>query len=190
MRRALISWSGGKDSAWALRLARESGIQPAALLTSFNETSDQIPIHDVPMAWIQRHSEVLGIPLRTVPLPWPCSNEEYLRRFHAAWDAAAREGIDTIVFGDIHLEDIRAFREQALEGTGLTPLFPLWGCDSAHLARDIIAAGIDATVTAVDERRLTREYIGRHFDASFLAGLTPDVDPCGENGEFHTAVWL
>jgi uncharacterized protein (TIGR00290 family) len=190
MPRALISWSGGKDSAWALRLARESGIEPVALLTSYNAASDEIPIHNVPMAWIQRHSETLGIPLRTVPLPWPCNNDEYLWRMGEAWDAAASEGIDSIVFGDIHLADIRAFREKALGGFGLTPLFPLWGCDSLQLARDIIAAGIDATVTAVDERHLTRDYIGRRFDTSFLAGLPANVDPCGENGEFHTVVWL
>jgi uncharacterized protein (TIGR00290 family) len=188
--RALISWSGGKDSAWALRLARESGIEPAALLTSYNEATGQIPIHDVPMARIQRHAEVLGLPLRAVPLPWPCDNEEYLRRMGAAWDAAVGEGIDTIVFGDIHLADIREFREKALAGTGLTPVFPLWGCDSAQLAHDIIAAGIAATVTAVDERHLTRAAIGRSFDASFLADLPPHVDPCGENGEFHTVVWI
>jgi diphthamide synthase (EF-2-diphthine--ammonia ligase) len=132
----------------------------------------------------------LGIPLRAVPLPWPCSNDEYLGCVGAAWDAASREGIDTIVFGDIHLTDIRGFREKALEGTGLTPLFPLWGFDSAQLARDIIAAGIEATVTAVDERHLTRDFVGRRFDASFLGALPPHVDPCGENGEFHTLVHL
>ena len=190
MHRALISWSGGKDSAWALRLAREAGIEPVALLTTYNETSANIPIHDVPLAWIQRHSETLGIPLRTVPLPWPCGNDEYLRRVSVALASAVRDGMDTIVFGDIHLADIRAFREKALAGSGLTPLFPLWGSDSAHLAHDMIAAGIHATVTAVDDSRLGQENVGRRFDTAFLAGLPPDVDPCGENGEFHTAVWL
>ena len=111
MSRALISWSGGKDSAWASRLARELGIEPVALLTSFSEASGEIPIHNVPMSLIQRHSEILRLPLRTVPLPWPCNNEEYLQRLTTAWQAAAREGIDTIVFGDIHLADIRDFRE-------------------------------------------------------------------------------
>jgi uncharacterized protein (TIGR00290 family) len=190
MRRALISWSGGKDSAWALRRARESGLEPAALLTSYSEASGEIPIHNVPLAWIERHSQVLGIPLRTVPLPWPCGNEEYLRRMSAAWEDAARDGVDTIVFGDIHLADIRAFREQALATSGLTPVFPMWGCDSAQLAQDIISAGIRATVTAVDERHLSHDFVGRPFDLPFLSDLPPDVDPCGENGEFHTAVWL
>src|ERR1700758_3585269 len=114
MSRALISWSGGKDSAWALRCARESGVEPVALLTSFTESSGLIPIHDVPLEWIRRHSEILGIPLRTVPLPWPCPNEEYLKRMSEAWSAAVSDGMEAIVFGDIHLADIRAFREKAL----------------------------------------------------------------------------
>jgi uncharacterized protein (TIGR00290 family) len=190
VKRALISWSGGKDSAWALRLAREAGIEPVALLTSYNEASDEIPIHNVPMAWIRRHAEILGIPLRAVPLPYKCGNDEYLKRMAAKWDVAAREGIDSIVFGDIHLADIRAFREGALAGTGLTPLFPLWGCESGQLARDIIASGINATVTAVDEGRLAVGNVGRRFDAEFVAELPAGVDACGENGEFHTVVWL
>jgi uncharacterized protein (TIGR00290 family) len=190
MPRAVISWSGGKDSAFALRLARESGIEPAALLTSYNELSREIPIHNVPMSAIERHAEVLGLPLRKVPLPWPCSNDEYLKRMGAAWEAVSGEGIDSIVFGDIHLADIRAFREKALAASGLTPVFPLWGYNSTDLARDIIASGIDATITAVDDRRLARAYIGRKFDAPFVASLPPGVDPCGENGEFHTVVWL
>jgi uncharacterized protein (TIGR00290 family) len=190
MQRALVSWSGGKDSAFALRRARASGVEPAALLTTYNEASDQIPIHDVPMEWIRRHAEVLGIPLRTVALPWPCTNAEYLSRVGSALTAAAGEGIDSIVFGDIHLSEIREFREKALAGTGLAPLFPLWGSDSAQLARDIIAAGIHATVTAVDESRLDRQLVGRRFDDALLAEFPPHVDPCGENGEFHTVVWL
>ncbi|HEY3835478.1 MAG TPA: ATP-binding protein [Bryobacteraceae bacterium] len=189
--RALISWSGGKDSAFALRRARESGVEPVALLTSFNEATDQIPIHDIPMSWIRRHAEMLGLPLRTVPLPWPCSNDEYLGRMRAVWGAAAAEmGADCIVFGDIHLEDIREFRERGLAGSGLTPIFPLWGYRSMKLAADIISAGINATIASVDERRLARELVGRRFDAGFVADLPADVDPCGENGEFHTAVWL
>ena len=143
------------------------------------------------MAWIRRHAENLNLPLHVVPLPWPCSNEEYLRRMGAAWnDAAVQLAADCIVFGDIHLEDIRAFRESALAGSRLAPVFPLWGCDSRHLAMDIIAAGIHATIASVDERHLSRESVGRRFDATFLASLPPGVDPCGENGEFHTAVWL
>jgi len=188
--RALISWSGGKDSAWALRCARELGVEPALLLTSYDEASGLIPIHEVPMSWIERHSSVLGIPLRKVPLPWPCGNDEYLQRMGDAWKEAAVSGIDCIVFGDIHLADIRAFRESALAGTGLTPLFPLWGVDSQDLANDIVRSGMNVTVTAVDERRLSREWVGRRFDTAFLEAMPPTVDPCGENGEFHTAVWL
>ena len=190
MSRALISWSGGKDSVWALRLARESGLQPGALLTSYSEASGEIPIHNVAMSSIEGHSEILGLPLRTVPLPWPCNNEEYVRRMTAAWQAAALDGFDSIVFGDIHLADIRDFREKALAGTGLKPVFPLWGINPAQLAQDIIAGGINATISAVDERHLSRDYVGQRYDLSFLAALPPHVDPCGENGEFHTVVHL
>ena len=174
----------------ALLRARESGIEPVVLLTTYNEGNDRIPIHEVPMEQIRHHSEVLGIRLRTVALPWPCSNVEYLARVGAALAEAAGEGIQNIVFGDIHLAEIRAFREQALAGTGLTPLFPLWGMEPAKLARDIIAAGIDATVSAVDETRLDRKFVGRRFDETLLGQLPAGVDPCGENGEFHTVVRL
>jgi diphthamide synthase (EF-2-diphthine--ammonia ligase) len=142
------------------------------------------------MPLIRAQAERLGLPLRTVPLPWPCKNEEYLRRLGQAFQSAVCEGIDTIVFGDIHLADIRAFREQSLTGTGLTPVFPLWGSDPAQLATEIIAAGISATVTAVDERLLPNSLIGRRYDHEFLAALPPSIDPCGEKGEFHTVVWL
>jgi len=189
-RRALISWSGGKDSAWALRKAQASGIEPVALLTTYNEATSHIPIHQVPMPLIQAQAERLGLPLRTVPLPWPCKNEEYLRRLGQAFQSAVCEGIDTVVFGDIHLADIRVFREQSLAGTGLTPVFPLWGSDSAQLATEIIAAGISATITAVDERLLPTSLIGRRYDHDFLGILPPSIDPCGEKGEFHTVVWL
>ena len=189
--RALISWSGGKDSAFALRRARESGVEPVALLTSFNQATDQIPIHDIPMSWIRRHADILGLPLRTVPLPWPCPNDEYLCRMQSAWsDAALELGADSIVFGDIHLQDIRDFRERGLAGSGLDPVFPLWGYASSQLAAEIIAAGINATIASVDEKRLSPELVGRRFDSEFVAALPPGIDPCGENGEFHTAVWL
>jgi diphthamide synthase (EF-2-diphthine--ammonia ligase) len=160
------------------------------LVTSFDEASGQIPIHNVAMTSIRAHAGALGIPLRTVPLPWPCGNQEYRRRWRLLWDAAVREGIDSIVFGDIHLADIRAFREESLQGIGLTPVFPLWGCNPQQLAQEIIAAGIAATVTAVDEKVLSQSFVGRLFDAAFLADLPEHVDPCGENGEFHTVVHL
>ena len=139
---------------------------------------------------IRRHAEALGIPLRVVPLPWPCSNEEYLARWGAVWQAAAGEGISAAVFGDIHLTDIRTFRENALSGTGVSPIFPLWGRESRELAHDMIAGGVHATVTAVDESRLNRGLIGRRFDEGFVAELPEGIDACGENGEFHTVVHL
>ena len=173
----------------ALRRARESGVEPVALLTTYNEATAQVPIHQVPLELIVRQAEVSKLPLRSVALPWPCPNAEYLHRVRAEWQAAASDGMDSVVFGDIHLADIRAFREGALDGTGLAPIFPLWGSDSRELAREIVAAGIHATITAVD-KRLPQSFIGRRYDAAFLDDLPPDVDPCGENGEFHTVVWL
>jgi len=142
------------------------------------------------MEAVRRHSEVLGIPLRVVPLPWPCTNEEYLRRWGSVWAEAGREGIEAVVFGDIHLAEIRAFREAALAGSGLAPTFPLWGRKSDELAHEMIAAGVRARVTAVDESRLAREWIGRDFDLRFIDELPAEIDACGENGEFHTLVEL
>jgi uncharacterized protein (TIGR00290 family) len=160
------------------------------LLTSFDEATGNIPIHGVSMEVIHRHAEALRVPLRTIPLPWPCPNEVYVSRWRAAWDDAAREGIESIVFGDIYLSDVREFRERALAGTGLSPVFPLWGRDPGELANQIIVGGVRAVITAVDEERLGREWIGRRFDAKFLCELPPAIDPCGENGEFHTVVEL
>ncbi|BDG05794.1 adenine nucleotide alpha hydrolase [Anaeromyxobacter oryzae] len=185
--RALVAWSSGKDSAWALHLARAAGEHEiVGLLTTVTETFDRVAMHAVRRTLLARQADAAGLPLREVRIPWPCSNERYEAEMAAAVAAARAEGVTRVIFGDLFLEDIRAYRERQLAGTGLAPVFPLWGRDTALLAREMIAGGLEAILTCVDPRRVDRGLAGRRFDAALLAALPPGVDPCGENGEFHT----
>ena len=183
MKRALVSWSGGKDAAWALHRSR-SEFEIVALLTTVAESDELVPIHNVPHQRIAAQAGALGIPLWTVRLPQPCPNTEYAARLQPVWDKATAEGIDTVIFGDLFLADIRAWRENLLATTGLQPVFPLWLEPTAALAREMIAGGLRAVVCAASDPAL----IGRDFNESLLASLPLSVDPCGENGEFHTFV--
>ncbi|MCC7177088.1 MAG: adenine nucleotide alpha hydrolase [Acidobacteria bacterium] len=184
----LLSWSSGKDCAWALHVLNQQ--HPGTvrgLLTTTNEAFDRVAMHGVRRALVEAQALSAGLPLHVVPLPWPCSNEEYERRMTAAVRRAVAEGFTHVAFGDLFLEDVRRYREERLAGTGLAPLFPLWKAGgTADLAREMIAAGLQARVTCVDPRTLDRSFAGRRFDAAFLADLPAAVDPCGENGEFHT----
>ncbi|MGE3888474.1 MAG: ATP-binding protein [Vicinamibacterales bacterium] len=186
--KVLLSWSSGKDCAWALHVLNQQ--HPGAvrgLLTTTNEAFDRVAMHGVRRALVEAQAASAGLPLHVVPLPWPCSNEEYDRRMAAAVRHAVAEGFTHVAFGDLFLEDVRRYREERLAGTGLAPLFPLWKArGTADLAREMIAAGLEAHVTCVDPRALDRSFAGRRFDAAFLADLPATVDPCGENGEFHT----
>jgi uncharacterized protein (TIGR00290 family) len=185
----LISWSSGKDSAWMLHLLRGGGQgEPAALLTTINAPADRVAMHGVRRDVLQAQAEAAGLPLWTVPLPYPCSNEEYERLMAEVIARAAREGFTHVAFGDLFLEDVRAYREQRLQGTGLSPLFPLWKRDTAALAREMLDGGLEARLTCVDPRVVDRSLAGRLFDRSLLEALPPGVDPCGERGEFHTCV--
>ncbi|MGH9315106.1 MAG: ATP-binding protein [Vicinamibacterales bacterium] len=185
----LLSWSSGKDSAWMLHVLRQQGgLDGAALLTTINETADRVAMHGVRRALLQAQAKAAGLPLHVIPLPHPCPNDVYEARMRAAVEQAVADGFAYAAFGDLFLEDVRAYRERHLAGTGLTPLFPLWGRDTAALAREIVGAGVKATVTCVDPRALDRRFAGRAFDAALLAELPPGVDPCGERGEFHTVV--
>jgi uncharacterized protein (TIGR00290 family) len=183
VKRALVSWSGGKDAAWSLYKTRGE-FEIAALVTTVAERDEVVPIHNIPQSRIAAQAEALGIPLWTVLLPQPCSNVEYAARLEPIWSRAVSVGVDTVIFGDLFLADIREWREKLLADTKLTPLFPLWMQPTDELAREMIRGGLRAVVCAAGDSLL----IGREFDESLLGALPESVDPCGENGEFHTFV--
>jgi uncharacterized protein (TIGR00290 family) len=187
MKKILLSWSGGKDSAWALHVLRQSGeFEVAGLLTTVNETFNRVAIHGFREELLERQSEAAGLPLWKVPLPFPCSNEEYEARMAVVCDRAVREGFTRIAFGDLFLEEIRAYRVAKLAGTGLEPVFPIWGIPTDELAAEMMAGGLRARLTCVDPRKVPAEFAGREWDAELLKELPAGVDPCGENGEFHS----
>ena len=187
MKKILISWSGGKDSAWALHLLRLAGeFEVGGLLTTVNEKFRRVAIHGFREELLERQAEMAGLPLRKVDLPFPCSNEEYEARMGAACTQAVKEGFEGVAFGDLFLEDIRAYRVAKLAGTGLEPLFPVWGIPTDRLAAEMMAAGLRARLTCVDPRKVPAEFAGREWDGQLLRELPPGVDPCGENGEFHS----
>ena len=188
--RALLSWSSGKDSAWALHLLRERGeVEVVGLLTTFNQEFARVAMHGVRDQLVREQARAVGLPLHPVQLPWPCPNEAYEEAMAQALAGARGEGITHIAFGDLFLEDVRAYREERMAGAGMTPLFPVWGLDTAQLAREMLASGTRATIVCVDPKQLDRRFCGRAFDASLLRELPDGVDPCGERGEFHTFVW-
>jgi uncharacterized protein (TIGR00290 family) len=190
MKKILLSWSSGKDSVWALHLLRQQpDIEVAALLTSFNSAADRVAMHAVPRALVDTQASRTGIPQWSVDLPWPCSNAQYEERMRGVCQRALAEGITAIAFGDLFLQDIRDYRERQLQGTGLEPLFPVWEIPTTKLARDMIAAGVKAKITCVDPAQVDRAFAGCDFDQALLDSLPPGVDPCGENGEFHTFVY-
>lgn len=190
MKHVLLSWSSGKDSAWTLHVLRQrADVEVTALLTTFNSAADRVAMHAVRRDLVRAQAERAHLPLWEVELPWPCSNEEYESRMRAVCDRALANGIDAVAFGDLFLDDIRAYRERQLAGTGLEPIFPIWGLPTAALAREMIAAGVKARLTCVDPARVSRTFAGRDFDSTLLADLPPSADPCGENGEFHTFVY-
>lgn len=185
----LVSWSSGKDSAWMLHVLRAEGIgTPAALLTTINEAADRVAMHAVRSEVLRAQAAAAGLPLRTVPIPFPCPNEIYEERMAAACRAAIEDGFTHVAFGDLFLEDVRRYREERLAGSGLTPIFPLWNRPTAALAREMIAGGLEARITCVDPRAIPASFAGRSFDAELLEDLPGTADPCGERGEFHTCV--
>jgi uncharacterized protein (TIGR00290 family) len=190
MKQVLLSWSSGKDSAWALHmLSQRKDLRIAALLTTFNSAMDRVAMHAVRRSLVEAQAVRIGLPLWPVELPWPCSNSDYEEIMYRVCRRARTEGIEAMAFGDLFLRDIRFYRERQLEGTGIEPLFPVWEIPTAKLARDMIAAGVKAKITCVDPGKLNRSFAGRDFDLAFLESLPKTVDPCGENGEFHTFVY-
>jgi uncharacterized protein (TIGR00290 family) len=185
--KAWLAWSSGKDSAWSLRKVRQSGeCEIVALVTTVNCTHKRVAMHAVRESLLEAQAAAAGLPLVKVPIPSPCPNEVYEQAMGEAMARARSEGVWHVVFGDLFLEDIRAYREKQLSSCGMTPVFPLWLQDTRRLAEEMLAGGLSAYLTCVDPRKLGREFAGRRFDASLLADLPKQVDPCGENGEFHT----
>ncbi len=186
---AWMSWSSGKDSALALHHARLSGaVDVVGLLTTVNAASQRVAMHGVRRALLEAQAAALELPLHVVELPWPCSNEVYEQRMAVAVRSALEAGVEVMVFGDLFLEDVRRYREQALAGTGLSPLFPLWERATPAVARELLQLGVRAVVSCVDTGQAPAELGGRWYDETLLADLPADADPCGENGEFHTVV--
>lgn len=185
--RLLLSWSSGKDSAWTLhRLRYENRFEIAGLVTTVNETYGRVAMHAVREPLLAAQAQAAELPLWRVPLPHPCPNADYERIMRELIGRARAAGVTHMAFGDLFLADVRAYRERQLDGTGIAPVFPLWASDTATLAREMLHGGLRALLTCVDPRRLTRDFAGRAFDERLLAALPPTVDPCGENGEFHT----
>ena len=190
MKRVLLSWSSGKDSAWSLQVLRQDPrLEVVGLLTTLNEAFDRVAMHAVRRNLLEAQAEAAGLPLQAIPIPWPCSNAQYERIMADVCALARQAGVEAVAFGDLFLRDIRVYREQQLSGTGLEPLFPLWNLDTRDLARNMIAGGLRAKLTCVDPKRLAPAFAGRDFDQQFLDDLRAGVGPCGENGEFHSFVY-
>ena len=216
MKKILLSWSSGKDSAWTLHVLRQRGeYDIVGLLTTVNAAADRVAMHGVRRELLEAQASAAGLPRWILPLPWPCSNDDYERVMRSAVDRAVGEGIYGIAFGDLFLEDVRTYRERQLAGTGLKPIFPIWGMDTAGLAREMISSGLRARLTCVDTQALPASFAGREFDEQLLADLdritaidlrveappkgastmprdtsissgVQENDKCGERGEFHT----
>lgn len=189
-KKAWLSWSSGKDSAWSLEVVRRQGeFDVKALLTTVNAEHQRVAMHAVRESLLRAQAERTSLPLVTVPIPNPCPNGAYEEAMAAAVRKARDTGITHIVFGDLFLEDIRRYREEKLAGTGITPVFPLWGLNTSQLAQDMVEGGLRALLTCIDPRKLDPSFAGRRFDAELLADLPMEIDPCGENGEFHTLAY-
>jgi len=187
--KALIAWSSGKDSAWALHEVRRTGdYDVVGALTTVTEGTRRVGMHNVREEILRAQHAAAGLPAVIVPIPWPCPNEVYEARMAAALDDAKRAGVTDVIFGDLFLEDIRAYRESRLAGTGITPVFPLWRRPTGALAREMIDAGLETWLICVDLKQLPPSFAGRRFDHTLLGALPAGADPCGENGEFHTCV--
>lgn len=187
--KALVSWSSGKDCAYALHVARQTReLEVIGLLTTFAEDEQRVSMHGVRRALVEKQARSLALPLYAIELPNPCPNPIYAQRMGAFVEQIRREGVERVVFGDLFLEDVRDYRERQLAGTDIEPEFPLWGRDTRTLASEMLSAGIVATLACVDTRKLPRELAGRRWDSFLLRELPEGVDPCGEHGEFHTFV--
>ncbi|MGA8542082.1 MAG: ATP-binding protein [Thermoplasmata archaeon] len=187
--RAVVSWSSGKDSAFSLHEVRRAGaLDVVGLLTTVTETYGRVSMHGVRESILEAQAEAAGLPLYKVAIPSPCPNEVYEQAMGTMLGRLRTDGVSRVVFGDLFLEDVRAYREEKLRGTGVEPVFPLWGRPTRALAEEMIDAGLRATIVALDPRHLPAKFAGRAFDRQLLAEFPDGTDPCGERGEFHTCV--
>lgn len=190
MPEAWLAWSSGKDSAWALHVARQQGeVDIAGLMTTITRPYERVSMHAVREELLDLQAEAVGLPLHKAYIPAPCSNEEYAEVMRKSMEQAKAEGVKGVVFGDLFLGDVRRYREENLAQVGMMAHFPLWGSDTKALAREMIEAGVKAVVTCVDPRKIPRELAGAEFGAEFVSALPADADPLGENGEFHTFIY-
>jgi uncharacterized protein (TIGR00290 family) len=188
--RALLSWSSGKDSAYALSVLRDANeLDVVGLVTTLNADAGRVAMHAVRERLLDLQASAVGLPVWKVAIPSPCSNEEYDAAMTEVVERAVRERITHMAYGDLFLADIRTYREDRLAGTGISPVFPLWGRDTSALAREMVAAGVRAVLTCVDPAQLDASFAGQSFDGNLLARLPSSCDPCGERGEFHTFAW-
>jgi uncharacterized protein (TIGR00290 family) len=187
----LLSWSTGKDSAWTLHVLKQQYPDAVAgLLTTVNQAFDRVAMHAVRRTLVEAQAAAARVPLHVVNIPWPCSNAQYEEAMTIAVHGFLADGFTHVAFGDLFLENVRRYREDRLAGTGLTPMFPLWKAKpTTELAHEMIDGGLRAYLTCIDPRKLDRSFAGRAFDAALLTELPEGVDPCGENGEFHSFVW-
>jgi len=189
-KKLLVSWSSGKDSAWTLHVLRQAGeYEIAGLLTTINSEFDRVAMHGVRRELLEAQAEAARLPLWIVPLPWPCSNEQYESAMGAVCAKAIDAGVEAVAFGDLFLEDVRRYREDRMKKAGLGPIFPLWKLDTTRLVREMWSAGLRSRIVCLDPKKIPASFAGREVDPEFIRELPEGIDPCGENGEFHTFVY-
>lgn len=188
--KTLMSWSSGKDSAWALyKLQQDPQIEIDGLFCTVNSEFNRVAMHAIRVELLQQQASCIGLPLHIIEIPYPCSNEEYEEIMSQFVESAKLVNIESFAFGDLFLDDVRSYREENLTGTGISPLFPIWGIPTDKLSREMMRSGLKAVITCVDPKKLPQEFIGREYNEAFLEDLPEGVDPCGENGEFHSFVF-
>ena len=188
-KKAIVSWSTGKDSAYAYHKALQSGeYDIVGLLTTITETFERVSMHGTRESLLDEQARLLGVPIIKIHIPWPCTNDIYEEKMREAVAEVKTQGVTHMIFGDLFLEDIRNYREEKMAGTELNCVFPLWGIDTTELAKEMVASGLRSVLVCIDPKALDAGYAGRIYDETLLKDFPPHIDPCGENGEFHTAV--
>jgi len=190
MKKTLLSWSSGKDSAWALyKLQQDPEIDLVGLFSTVNSEFSRVAMHATRIQLLHQQAENTGLPIEIIELPYPCTNDEYENRMNSFISKARKSNIECIAFGDLFLEEVRNYREEKLQGTGIKPVFPVWGIPTDTLSREMVSSGLKSIITCVDPKQIPKEFAGRFYDEAFLNDLPDGVDPCGEKGEFHSFVF-